>query len=242
MKKILSIFILILPAFPAILQAQSDNVALENNGYDALQKGNVRIFIENQPFGGAYSRFGLWDDVDEQFFFLTNLGVGAEYLYKTNRSVGVSMHANYIDPFGSLDPIAIYDFKIYNITAGVMHRWYKRRWVFGAGLSFEKRSLRYNVYEQNYEIDPEPQIYDYGETNFVNCHYNLGIDAMVGWSWSRHKWYVGLQFSSRIIMKDSFCYSKPQVTPVKFKKSTGRIDAQMAFILRFAFSVAKIKR
>ncbi len=242
MKKILSILILMLLAFPAMLWAQSDSLADENSGYDALHRGTVRIHIDNQPCGGAYSRFGLWDDADEQFFFLTNLGVGAEYLYKTNRSVGVSMHANYIDPFGSFDPVPIYDFKMYNITAGVIHRWYKRRWVFGAGLSFEKRSLKYNVYEQNHDIDPEPQIYDYGETNFVNSHYNLGIDAMVGWSCSRHKWYVGLQFSSRIIMKDSFCYSKPQVTPVKFKKSTGRIDAQMAFILRFAFSVAKIKR
>lgn len=241
MKKILSILILMLLAFPAMLRAQSDSAAVENSGYDTLQRGTVRVFIENQPCGGAYSRFGLWDDVDEQVFFLTNLGVGAEYLYKTNRSVGVSMHANYLDPFGSFDPVPIYDFKMYNITTGVMHRWYKRRWVFGAGLSFEKRSLKYNVYERNHDIDPEPQIYDYGETNFVNSHYNLGIDAMVGWSWGRHKWYIGLKLSSRIIMKDSFCYSKPPVTPVKFKKSTGSIDAQMAFILRFAFSVAKIK-
>ena len=69
MKKFLSILTLMLLAFPAMLLAQSDSVAVENSGYDALQRGTVRVFIENQPCGGAYSRFGLWDDVTNSFSF-----------------------------------------------------------------------------------------------------------------------------------------------------------------------------
>lgn len=43
MKKFLSILTLMLLAFPALLMAQSDSVAVENSGYDALQRGTVRV-------------------------------------------------------------------------------------------------------------------------------------------------------------------------------------------------------
>lgn len=222
--------------------AQSDDVAFESvGGSDVLEKGTVRLILEHDPVGGAYSQFGLWDDYDEQMFWLSNVGVGAEYLYKTRRSIGVSFHANYLDPFGSLDPNPICDFKMYNITAGVMHRWYVRRWVFGAGLSFEKRSLKYNVYEQNYNIALEPCTYDYGETEFVNSHYNLGPDLMVGWSWGEHKWYAGVQHSLRFILKDKVSYKDPLVSPVKIKNREGSLDQQFSFIIRYAFSIGKRK-
>ena len=65
MKKFLSILTLMLLAFPALLMAQSDSVAVENSGYDALQRGTVRVFIENQPCGGAYS-----GSIDAQMAFI----------------------------------------------------------------------------------------------------------------------------------------------------------------------------
>lgn len=234
MKKIL---LLALVIFPVLMQAQRECVDVEND--DVLKKGTVRLMLEHDPMGGAYSKFGLWDDYDDQFFFLSNIGVGAEYLYKTRRSIGVSVHANYLDPIGSFDPAPLYDTNMYNITAGVMHRWYVRRWMFGAGLSFEKRSLKYKVYEPKYDINPEPYIYDWGETGFVNNHYNLGPDLMVGWSWGNHKWYVGVQHSLRFILKDKVNYKEPIVNPVKIKNREGCIDQQFSFIIRYAFSIGK---
>ena len=141
MKKFLSILILV--AVPAMLWAQGDSVLTKPNRF-AIEKGTVLLTLQHDLAGGFYSRCAYYDDVDDTMYWLLNAGVGAEYAYRNNRTLGVNVHAYYVPQLSS-DPESASDWNQYSIIAGAMHKWYHRRMVFGAGLSFELRHFGYTI-------------------------------------------------------------------------------------------------
>lgn len=244
MRKLLSILILF--AVPVVMWAQSDSVLSKQNRF-TIEKGTVLLTLQHDLVGGFFSRCAYFNDeddyVEDKMYWLLNAGIGAEYAYHTNRTLGVSVHGYYIPELGIPEPEDVDDWHQYSIIAGAMHKWYHRRWVFGAGLSFELRHFDYTVNRARMQeqIDNGIEPYYFCDTGFVNKHYNLGIDAMVGWRASR-VFYFGVQFSSRLILKDKFNYREPPVMPLTLKSRAGTIDAQMAFLMRFSFNVGMIKK
>lgn len=240
MKKNLSILALMLLAFPLMMRAQSDSIIGRvpycggiGSPLD-VNKGSVRLILENDVVGGAFTRVGVDDDYARALYTFANIGAGVEYAYATNKTIEANVR------FAILD--AVMDWEDYFLGAwhyavGLMHRWYRGRWTFGAGLSFERRYAKYNV--QHYEKDsPEfnPDIqYIYGENEFKNIHYNLGADLMAGWG--KRKWWIGLRYLPRFIVKDSFHYTEEYAPQLPVKNHAGSIDHQIALVFRLALTI-----
>ena len=240
MKKNLSILALMLLAFPLMMRAQSDSIIGRvpycggiGSPLD-VNKGSVRLILENDVVGGAFTRVGVDDAYARALNTFANIGAGVEYAYATNKTIEANVR------FAILD--AVMDWEDYflgalHYTVGLMHRWYRGRWTFGAGLSFERRYAKYNV--QHYEKDspeynPDTQ-YIYGENEFKNIHYNLGADLMAGWG--KRKWWIGLRYSPRFIVKDSFHYTEEYAPQLPVKNHAGSIDHQIALVFRLALTI-----
>ena len=240
MKKNLSILALMLLAFPLMMRAQSDSIIGRvpycggiGSSLD-VNKGSVRLILENDVVGGVFTRVGVDDAYARALYTFANIGAGVEYAYATNKTIEANVR------FAILD--AVMDWEDYflgswHYAVGLMHRWYRGRWTFGAGLSFERRYAKYNV--QHYEKDspeynPDTQ-YIYGENEFKNIHYNLGADLMAGWG--KRKWWIGLRYSPRFIVKDSFHYTEEYAPQLPVKNHAGSIDHQIALIFRLALTI-----
>ena len=84
------------------------------------------------------------------------------------------------------------------------------------------------------EYNPDPY-YIYGENEFKNIHYNLGADLMAGWG--KRKWWIGLRYSPRFIVKDSFNYTEEYAPQLPVKNQAGRLDHQIALVFRLALTI-----
>ena len=97
MRKLLSILILL--AVPVVMWAQSDSVLSKPNRF-TIEKGTVLLTLQHDLAGGFFSRCAYFNDeddyVDDEMYWLLNAGIGAEYAYHTNRTLGVSVHGYYI--------------------------------------------------------------------------------------------------------------------------------------------------
>ena len=242
MKKILSILILMLLAFPAMLRAQSDSLEIASSS--VLHKGTMRLSLEHVAIGGLFTKIGNADSYDLAPFYLFNLGAGVEYAYANDKSVGLDVHPG-VGSDGIIGEYGNAHVVFYNVTTGVMHRWYRGRWVLGAGLSYEWRKARYDTFNQEVGEDEYEFSYmdEYGMNDFTNTHHSLGIDLLAGWTWRNRKWYIGLQYSPRIIFKDSFNYIETKYPPLQpVKNYAGHADHQITLMIRFAFDIARFSR
>ena len=240
MKKILSILTLMLFAFPALLRAQSDSIVgraaccFELGSPLDVEKGSIRLTLENDFFGGAFTKVGVDEAYASTPYAFANIGAGVEYAYATNKTLEANVHFAFLNIVVDWED---YYFGGWNYTVGIMHRWYRGRWTFGAGLSFERRYAKYNV--QHYEngppeYNPDPY-YVYGENEFKNIHYNLGADLMAGWG--KRKWWIGLRYSPRFILKDSFHYNEKYAPQLPVKNHAGSLDHQIALVFRLALTI-----
>ena len=240
MKKILSILTLMLFAFPALLLAQSDSIVgraaccFELGSPLDVEKGSIRLTLENDFFGGAFTKVGVDEAYASTPYAFANIGAGVEYAYATNKTLEANVHFAFLTIVVDWED---YYFGGWNYTVGIMHRWYRGRWTFGAGLSFERRYAKYNV--QHYEngppeYNPDPY-YVYGENEFKNIHYNLGADLMAGWG--KRKWWIGLRYSPRFILKDSFHYNEKYAPQLPVKNHAGSLDHQIALVFRLALTI-----
>ena len=240
MKKILSILTLMLFAFPALLLAQSDSIVgraaccFELGSPLDVEKGSIRLTLENDFFGGAFTKVGVDEAYASTPYAFANIGAGVEYAYATNKTLEANVHFAFLNIVVDWED---YYFGGWNYTVGIMHRWYRGRWTFGAGLSFERRYAKYNV--QHYEngppeYNPDPY-YVYGENEFKNIHYNLGADLMAGWG--KRKWWIGLRYSPRFILKDSFHYNEKYAPQLPVKNHAGSLDHQIALVFRLALTI-----
>jgi|GEM_PF-7025092 len=245
MKKFLSIIIILLLAVPNVMLAQSDSIVgraaccLELGSPLDVEKGSIRLTLENDFFGGAFTKVGVDEAYASTPYAFANIGAGVEYAYATNKTLEANVHFAFLNIVVDWED---YYFGGWNYTVGIMHRWYRGHWTFGAGLSFERRYAKYNV--QHYEngppeYNPDPY-YVYGENEFKNIHYNLGADLMAGWG--KRKWWIGLRYSPRFIVKDSFNYIETKYPLLPVKSYTGHADHQISLMIRFAFDIAKFSR
>ena len=145
MKKFLSILILMLLAFPAMMRAQSDSTDVASSS--VLHKGTMRLSLEHVAIGGLFTKIGNADSYDLAPSYLFNLGVGVEYAYANDKSVGLDVHPGggsdgIIGEYGNAHVV------FYNVTTSAMHRWYLGKWVLGAGLSYEWRKAKYDPFNQ----------------------------------------------------------------------------------------------
>ena len=233
MKKFLSIIIILLLAVPNVMLAQSDSVAETKSPLD-VEKGSIRLTLENDCYGGAFTKVGVDDAYASPPYAFANIGAGVEYAYATNKTIEANVHFAFLNIVVDWED---YFFGGWNYTVGIMHRWYRGRWTFGAGLSFERRYAKYNV--QHYEngppeYNPDPY-YVYGENEFKNIHYNLGADLMAGWG--KRKWWIGLRYSPRFIVKDSFNYTEEYAPQLPVKNQAGSLDHQIALVFRLALTI-----
>ena len=83
--------------------------------------------------------------------------------------------------------------------------------------------------------DPLEKYYIYGENEFKNIHYNLGADLMAGWG--KRKWWIGLRYSPRFIVKDSFNYTEEYAPQLPVKNQAGSLDHQIALVFRLALTI-----
>lgn len=240
MKKILSILVLILLAFPTMLLAQSDSIVgraaccFELGSPLDVEKGSIRLTLENDCYGGAFTKVGVDDGYGNTIYSFANIGAGVEYAYATNKTLEANVHFAFLNIVVDWED---YFFGGWDYAVGIMHRWYRGRWTFGAGLSFERRYSKYNV--QHYEngppeYNPDPY-YVYGENEFKNIHYNLGADLMAGWG--KRKWWIGLRYSPRFIVKDSFNYTEEYAPQLPVKNQAGSLDHQIALVFRLALTI-----
>ena len=96
MKKILSILILMLLAFPAMLRAQSDSVAETKSPLD-VEKGSIRLTLENDCYGGAFTKVGVDDAYASPPYAFANIGAGVEYAYATNKTIEANVHFAFLN-------------------------------------------------------------------------------------------------------------------------------------------------
>lgn len=240
MKKFLSIFTLMLLAFPAMAQSDSLEVASSS----VLPNGSMRLSLEHCAIGGLFTKIGNTDKYDLAPFYLFNLGAGVEYAYANDRSIGLDVHPG-VGSDGGIGEYGNAHVVFYNVTTSAMNRWYRGRWVLGAGLSYEWRKARYDTFDQEVGEDEYEFSYmdEYGKNDFTNSHHSLGVDLLAGWTWRNRKWYIGLQYSPRIILKDSFNYIKIEYPPqLPVKNYAGHADHQISLMIRFAFDIANFGR
>ena len=220
MKKILSILILMLLAFPAMMRAQSDSTDVASSS--VLHKGTMRLSLEHVAIGGLFTKIGNADSYDLAPSYLFNLGVGVEYAYANDKSVGLDVHPGggsdgIIGEYGNAHVV------FYNVTTSAMHRWYLEE-----------------VGEDEYEFS---YMDEYGMNDFTNSHHSLGVDLLAGFTWRNRKWYIGVQYSPRIILKDSFNYVNNEYPPqLPVKNYSGHADHQISLMIRFAFDIANFGR
>lgn len=240
MKKFLSIITILLLAVPNVMLAQSDSIVgraaccFELGSPLDVEKGSIRLTLENDCYGGAFTKVGVDDGYGNTIYSFANIGLGVEYAYATNKTLEANMHFAFLSLAMDWED---YYWGAWDYTVGIMHRWYRGRWTFGAGLSFERRYAKYNV--QHYEngppeYNPHPQ-YIYGENEFKNIHYNLGADLMAGWG--KRKWWIGLRYSPRFILKDSFHYNEKYAPQLPVKNHAGSLDHQIALVFRLALTI-----
>lgn len=242
MKKFLSILILMLLAFPAMMRAQSDSTDVASSS--VLHKGTMRLSLEHVAIGGLFTKIGNSDSYDLAPFYLFNLGVGVEYAYANDKSVGLDVHSGggsdgIIGEYGNAHVV------FYNVTTSAMHRWYLGKLVLGAGLSYEWRKAKYDPFNQQVGEDEYEFNYmdEYGMNDFTNSHHSLGVDLLAGFTWRNRKWYIGVQYSPRIILKDSFNYVNNEYPPqLPVKNYSGHADHQISLMIRFAFDIANFGR
>ena len=242
MKKILFILVLILFAFPTMMLAQSDSTDVARSGI--LPKGTMRLSLEHGAIGGLFTKIGNADKYDLAPFYLFNLGAGIEYAYANDKSIGLDVHPG-VGSDGIIGEYGNAHVVFYNVTTGVMHRWYRGRWVLGAGLSYEWRKAKYDPFNQQVGEDEYEFSYmdEYGKNDFTNSHHSLGVDLLAGFTWRNRKWYIGVQYSPRIILKDSFNYVNNEYPPqLPVKNYSGHADHQISLMIRFAFDIARFSR
>jgi hypothetical protein len=226
---------MILLAVPAVLWAQGEDIVSTSSPLD-VEKGTFRLTLEDDFTGIAYTKLGVHDDYEGTMYFLYNLGVGLEYAYARNRTIEVNVHPAIL--FSAMD-WERYNLAVMNVTSSVMHRWYHGRWTLGAGLSFEYRKAKYLV--DRYENEPiEYQDLYYGDNEFEEKHYNIGADLMAGWG--KRKWWIGIRYSPRLIVKDVFRYKEDLFPQLPVTNRAGNVDHQVGFVIRMAFKVGKIKK
>ena len=242
MKKFLSIIIILLLAVPNVMLAQSDSTDVARSGI--LPKGTMRLSLEHGAIGGLFTKIGNADKYDLAPSYLFNLGAGIEYAYANDKSIGLDVHPGagsdgIIGEYGNAHVV------FYNVTTGVMHRWYLGKWVLGAGLSYEWRKAKYDPFNQQVGEDEYEFSYmdEYGKNDFTNSHHSLGVDLLAGYTWRNRKWYIGVQYSPRIILKDSFNYVNNEYPPqLPVKNYSGHADHQISLMIRFAFDIARLSR
>ena len=240
MKKFLSILILV--AVPAVLWAQGDSLEIASSS--VLHKGTIRLSLEHGAIGGLFTKIGNADKYDLAPSYLFNLGAGVEYAYANDKSVGLDVHPGLCSD-GGIGEYGNAHVVFFNVTTGIMHRWYHGKWVLGAGLSYEWRKARYDTFNQQVGEDEYEFNYmdEYGMNDFTNTHHSLGVDLLAGLTWRNRKWYIGLQYSPRIILKDSFNYINNEYPPqLPVKNYAGHADHQISLMIRFAFDIANYGR
>lgn len=234
-------------SFIALLCLFFSTVSVLAQSYDAVEpslpldveKGTFRLSIEHDITGCGFTKLGVADSYENQMYALANLGGGLEYVYAKNRSLEINGHFAILGATMDWEGCHV---GIWNATGGAMHRWYRGRWMFGAGLSFEYRHANYMI--QRYDGEPPEYLQGlentYGDNEFEQKHYNIGADLMAGWG--KRKWWIGLRYSPRFIVKDVFRYKENLFPQLPVTKRAGYVDHQVALVIRLAFEVGKIKK
>ena len=234
MKKICSIITFLLFVGSGVIWAQSDSTIVTNSSIN-LDKGTIRLTLEHDIFGGAFTAVGVSNSNYDDTYVFANIGIGVEYAYSTNKTLEANAHFALLYTPMDWEGCTL---GVANYTFGLMHHWYHGRWTFGTGLSFERRHAEYLI--QRNEDEPDNfQGYQYGDNEFDEKHYNLGADLMVGWG-TRMCWF-GLRYSPRFIVKDVFKYKEDVFPQLPVTNHAGHIDQQVALVVRLAFKIGKTK-
>lgn len=254
MKRLIVITI----ALFALFASAQDSLSISEPFF--IPQGRWGLHIDNNPYTWAWTHISHDDFMDASSLGLLNLGLGAEYTYRDNRSLRLMAHAGLIghndfsigESLGPSQPRRIVE----QITVDFQHFWYYKRLYFGLGPSFEWRNTSYSC--ERYEdylienegsqknIDKAIATYEkFGSRGFNQRHLSLGVKATLAFR-VFPGWYVGLEYAPRVVCHSQLTYKndsddehEPIVSEPAIGTAAGHFDHQLSIVLGCCINLTK---
>lgn len=223
-----------------------------------VPQGRWSIVIDWNPYTWAWTHLPHLGLTDASGFGLFNLGLGAEWAYRDNRSLRLTGHAalignneySFFERFDVTPPKRT----VSQVSVDLQHRWYLKRWTIGIGPSLEWRWTHYcccnfDQYVSDHAsneklVKSATETYErYGPRDFDQTHVSLGAMASVAWR-ILPNFSLGVVYAPRVSYRSMLTYKQPngkgrEVPELPIKTATGHVDHQLTIMASWRIDLTK---
>ena len=223
-----------------------------------VPQGRWSIVIDWNPYTWAWTHLPHLGLTDASGFGLFNLGLGAEWAYRDNRSLRLMGHAalignneySFFERFEVTPPRRT----VSQVSTDLLHQWYIKRWTIGIGPSLEWRWTHYcccdfDKYVSDHASDEKLVKHAtetrerYGARDFDQTHVSLGAMASVAYRIMPNL-SVGVVYAPRVTCRSMLTYKLPDgqggvVPELPIKTATGHVDHQLTIMASWRIDLTK---
>jgi len=223
-----------------------------------MPQGRWAIGIDWNPYTWAWTYLPHRQLRDASGFGVFNLGLGAEWAYRDNRSWRLAGHAALIgnneyylfERFETTPPRRT----VNQVSIDLTHQWYLKRWTIGIGPSLEWRWTHYcccdfDKYLTEHASNDKlvkraTETHErYGPRDFDQTHVSLGLMASVAYR-ILPNFSLGVMYAPRVTCRSMLTYKLPdckggEVPQLSVKTATGHVDHQLSIMANWRIDLTK---